>query len=219
MNPSVWPRTLRAIVADYRESQADRDTEITWWQADGVPFDQVIERVARADLRCGKRQSHQRRLGRATIEACLAALRGIRTELQAAVNFDEILTLVGRAFASVQGAGELATYDAADRICLHRGIAPEQVYLHAGTRDGFRQLSPGPRRRGHIRSVQRGELPLELRGLTERELEDVLCIYKDFFLYRPEEFAREVAKRGGCYARPRNSASCARENPRPRKGC
>jgi hypothetical protein len=50
------------------------------------------------------------------------------------------------------------------------------VYLHAGTRDGAEVLGFGRRRR----TIELHELPAPLRGLSAREIEDLLCIYKSW---------------------------------------
>jgi hypothetical protein len=49
------------------------------------------------------------------------------------------------------------------------------IYLHAGTREGARRLgldTSGP-------TLGVDEIPKGLCALTPREIEDVLCIYKD----------------------------------------
>ena len=57
----------------------------------------------------------------------------------------------------------------------HLGLAPERVYLHAGTREGARALGLG---RGRD-ALDLDELPGEFGSLTPAEAEDCLCIYKE----------------------------------------
>lgn len=73
----------------------------------------------------------------------------------------------------------LYVYDAAFRIGAFRGLAPRRVYLHAGTRAGARKLGLATRGRLHVEAREvEAEAP-EFAELSEAEMEDVLCIYKD----------------------------------------
>lgn len=64
-------------------------------------------------------------------------------------------------------------YDIAHRVGIFRKLEPEVVYLHAGTRQGAKELGI----RGKV--VSRRELPAEFRSLSPSELEDLFCNYKD----------------------------------------
>lgn len=50
------------------------------------------------------------------------------------------------------------------------------MYLHAGTRVGASALGFDPR----ARAVELEQLPAPLRELKPHEVEDVLCIYKEW---------------------------------------
>jgi hypothetical protein len=84
--------------------------------------------------------------------------------------------MIQRALDSVRGIGELYEYDTALRIGSYLRKLPKRVYLHAGTRVGAKALGFDPK----LRSLNPRALPLPLRELKPHELEDVLCIYKDW---------------------------------------
>ena len=181
------PETLLAIVADYRGDQGARAVEEEAWRAKGKSFAFARDQIARAQLG-ERRHPHQRRLGTQTLIDCVAALERVSIDLEKAPDFHSIVSLVEKAFSPVWGAGELMTYDTADRLALRRGFAPNLVYLHAGTRTGARRLC-GPFRRHEAWSIFLHQLPHALQDLSTREAEDVLCIYKDHFFDTVAEFA------------------------------
>jgi len=71
--------------------------------------------------------------------------------------------------------GELTVYDVSLRVGARFGLAPAEVYLHRGTREGAVALGLNGRRN----TIRVDELPVEFRVLQPRELEDLLCIYKE----------------------------------------
>jgi hypothetical protein len=76
--------------------------------------------------------------------------------------------------SDINGLAELYAYDTAARIGAKLGLAPRQVYLHRGTREGAKNLGFESSRK----TIARSELPVELRGLAADEIENLLCIYK-----------------------------------------
>ena len=176
------------IVADYRRDSPEREREARWWRAKGKPFSEVVGRVGRARTEAGTRHPHQRRLTRAAIDGCVAALQRIAPQLESAKDYFSVQMLVKDAFEGVRGAGELAIYDAADRICERLGFSSQHiVYLHNGARVGFRRILGGRIPNESFWGVQYWQLPDGLRCLSTREAEDVLCIYKDDFLLTPTQ--------------------------------
>jgi hypothetical protein len=98
-------------------------------------------------------------------------------ELKACKRFDELHALIERTIHSIVGLRELYTYDTALRIGAFLGLAPEFVYLHRGTRVGARALGLNAK----LPYLTVDQLPVELRTLSPAEVEDFLCIYKDYF--------------------------------------
>jgi hypothetical protein len=122
----------------------------------------------------GKRWAHQRRIPGAALEKATDRLR--RAGLEKARSFDDLIQRVNSAVRSIRGIGELYVYDTALRIGAHLRLLPREVYLHAGARMGARALHLDYR----SASIPLDRLPVELRRLEPHEIEDVLCIYKDW---------------------------------------
>lgn len=180
--------TIALIVTDYERGAKRRAREKVWWRADGEPFSSVLDRVGRAEL-FGKRHPHQRRLSRDALERGRLALHQVAGPLEDAADFYPLMLLVGEAFRPIRGLGELAVYDAAERLRHRLGLeAQHLVHLHAGARVGARRLLGGKLRRGDAWGVLRHQLPEGLWHLSTHEIEDILCIYKDDFFLTPEQF-------------------------------
>jgi hypothetical protein len=71
-------------------------------------------------------------------------LRNIE-EVKTCKSFDELLRLIERCTKHIPRFGALARYDFALRIGTKRGLWPECVYLHAGTRKGCKKLEVAAR--------------------------------------------------------------------------
>jgi len=91
-------------------------------------------------------------------------------------SFADLLTHVNTAVRPIHGIGELYVYDTTLRLGGHLRLVPREVYLHAGTRRGARALGLDHR----SDSVSPNQLPTVLRRLRPHEVEDLLCIYKDW---------------------------------------
>lgn len=188
MRPSIWYETTKMIADDYRATEPARAVEAAWWAAEDHSFAEVLDRAGRARMANGQRHPHQRRLTRAAIEGCVAALTAIGPALEETRRFHDVYELVEKAFRPVYGAGELAVYDAANRICERLGHVSEHiVYLHAGARVGARRLFGGRLPRGDAWGISPSQVPEAFREFSTHEIEDILCIYKDDLLLSPEE--------------------------------
>jgi hypothetical protein len=162
---------VRLYVHHFRPA-AER--ELVYYQRQRTDRD-AVSRAARCVLPSGKRHPHQYRIpGRVLADAELRLLANIDA-IRVCTSFDELHDLIEQLAGSISGIGELATYDIALRIGARIGVAPTRVYLHSGTREGARSLGLGERRR----TLEVSELPSAFRRLAPREIEDVLCIFKD----------------------------------------
>jgi hypothetical protein len=188
MRPTVHPETIALIVEEYGADRRQRAAEDAWWRADGLPFEAVLDRVGRAEV-LGKRHGHQRRLTAVALEAGRRALHAISDQLRAAPDFLQLWFLVQAAFAPIRGLGELAVYDAAERLRHRLKLSSHHViYLHAGARVGARRLAGGRLPKESAWGILRTEVPSGLQHLSTHEIEDVLCIYKDELLLSPRQF-------------------------------
>jgi hypothetical protein len=135
----------------------------------------AIAAAALAKGRDGKRLSHQRRIPAKVLEQVRRRLVAAERDLASSQSFAELHDRVEALIRLLHGVGELMVYDTALRIGAKLKLEPEAVYLHAGTRNGARSLGLSVRRA----SVPAAEFPRSLRRLRPREIEDLLCIYKD----------------------------------------
>jgi hypothetical protein len=156
--------------------QADAARELQFF-AIQRSFDDAISKAGLAQRPDGKRFSHQRRIPKSALEESRRRLLRARSRLANANTFEALLKIVEDTIGPIHKIGTLTIYDTALRIAAWRRLEPKAVYLHAGTRTGAQALGL-PYREG---TIALKELPPPLRRLSAREIEDVLCIYKDVF--------------------------------------
>jgi hypothetical protein len=169
--------SLAAIVRDYcRRHRPKTVRELQYFRK--VPsLSAAITEAGLARYHDGKRYkrySHQSRIPREALDTATKRLR--RANLGNARSFADLIARVRTAVRSVHGIGELYVYDTAFRLGGHLELLPNEVYLHAGTRQGARAL--GLDHRSGFLSPE--HLPVLLQQLKPHEIEDVLCIYKDW---------------------------------------
>jgi len=167
-------RTLGAIVHDYiRRHRHKTIRELRYFRS-LQSLDDAIAKAGLARRPDGKRWSHQRRIPSAALDAATRRLR--QAHLQSARSFADLIERVDTAVRLVRGIGELYVYDTALRLGAHLRLLPHAVYLHAGTRRGARALGLDHR----SDSIAPSQLPAAFQRLRPHEVEDVLCIYKDW---------------------------------------
>ena len=120
------------------------------------------------------RHDHQRRLKRSSLEAAYESLQGVA--FSECKSFHDVFLIVEKAIGSIPGVGELMVYDTSLRIGANLGLEPERVYLHSGTRKGAARLGL----RTESDWLLPTQLPTDLQTLTPSQVEDLLCIYKDY---------------------------------------
>lgn len=167
---------INAIILDYVDKHrqgAERDLR---WFAIQPTLDKAVSLAALAQSPSGKRLDHQRRIPRAVLdESRIRLLKEIK-RLEDAGTFEELFDVVDSVIGVIEGIGELTVYDTALRIGAKLGLEPENVYLHAGTRVGARNLGVS----SSAKYIPVSSFPNALRKLKAREIEEVLCIYKDY---------------------------------------
>lgn len=191
---------LQAVVRHYRIWCQERAEAIRWWKADGVDLANAIDRIAKACMEDGRKHDHQRRVSPRVLCVCSKRLLSEASRIAACNSFEDVFRLVSDALDGVRGAGEMLIYDTTDRLALRLGLAPDRVYLHAGTAEGAKALKLVGR---GVRSIDLAQLPAPLRVLSAREAEDVLCIYKSVF--------------AGALLPPDSQPSCRGSSPRIRR--
>lgn len=166
---------LDDIVADYIGRYQGNEAAQRQWFADQSTLEDAVTVAALAVGPNGKRLSHQRRIpeaalqeGRRRLLECLPVLKEVRS-------FAGLHELIESQIVSINHIGELVIYDTAVRIGAWLRLEPKVVFLHAGTRVGAKRLGLDVSR-GVLRP---DELPAAFRCLRPREIEDLLCIYKE----------------------------------------
>jgi hypothetical protein len=126
----------------------------------------------RADGKC---EDHQRRVGLSRLEPFEESLQQVCDVIGRCRTFDDLHTIVSE--RRTEGIGSLTVYDTAVRIGAYLGVAPEKVYLHAGTRKGAKALEM------NVTSdyLEPDELLPPLRRLSPDDVENFLCIFKAAF--------------------------------------
>lgn len=168
---------LSSIVANYIKHHQKRAEKELHWFAIQPSLARAVSLAALARGPGNKRFSHQRRLQEPVLAEGRRRLLQAIGRLQRASSFDELFSFVESCIGDVDGIGELTVYDTALRIGAKLNLEPGRVYLHRGTREGARRLGIG----SSDLSIPIDRLPPPLRKLKAREIEDVLCIYKDDF--------------------------------------
>lgn len=125
----------------------------------------------------GKIHGHQYLVGKEKLEQAGKELQRHADEIDACKSFDDLLTLVEERTSNIYRFGILAAYDTSLRLGAHLDLWPEVVYLHAGTKKGFKAL--GVATKGG--KVEMDKLPNPVRALEPYQAEDFLCIFKDAF--------------------------------------
>ncbi len=166
--------TVAAAVDEYVERHRPRAAqELAYFRR--LPTDQeAVRRAALAELPDEKRHRHQWGIPRLALEESARRLLVSLPILRRARTFDELFDRVDALVRPIRRIGELTVYDTALRIGARFGLAPDKVYVHAGTREGALALGLDVDRR----AIELGDLPRPMRRLEAREAEDLLCIYK-----------------------------------------
>lgn len=166
----ISARELQRCVDHFREHWGELHCEGSHRYKSMPDLATAIRYAARSEREDGKIESHQRRIGRVTLRKFERKLQAKRRRIQACNNFTSLHELIG--LLRIDGIGELAVYDIAQRIGEYLGLIPDEVYLHAGAKDGARALGLKGKK------LSKGDLPAPLRDLSADWVESFLCIYK-----------------------------------------
>ncbi|KHS84426.1 hypothetical protein [Pectobacterium carotovorum] len=101
-------------------------------------------------------------------------------QFKSANSFDDVYGIVKA--SKISGFGELSIYDAAVRISAYLGFKPALVFLHAGAREGAKNLEVKgvlPRDSSLKETLKVDEFPEPLQKLDTLQLENFLCSFKN----------------------------------------
>lgn len=172
-NRNAVLRSYADVVRDYQKRYQRRAADSLRFYANQKTLADAVRLAVLAQTADGKRQSHQRRISGLRLRRAFTRLK--RCNLRRCRSFHALHQMIDDAIRCIPGIGPLAVYDTANRIGIYRGLAPEKVYLHCGTRTGARAMGLG---RGRD-VLEISELPTAFHRLTADDIENCLCIYKD----------------------------------------
>ena len=169
--------TYEEIVDDYRKRFApDINKEREFYGS--LNLDSAIANAGRAKTPEGKRHPHQCRLKKKTLEEVTRKLKEKAGSIKECESFESLHRLLQQWIGQIKGVAELMLYDTALRLGFYLELLPEEVYLHAGTREGAKNLKLRYTRDTLPLSDFSGELQV-FQPLKPYELEDCLCIYRE----------------------------------------
>lgn len=135
------------IISDYYQNhrRGNRD-QLTWFR-EQPSFEDAMLKAAKAEDARGKRYPHQNKVWKTAIPEAQRRLLDAADQLQGCKSFHELWLLLYTLLKPttgptkpVKGLGHLYIYDTALRLGSYLGLAPEKIYLHAGTLEGAKKF-------------------------------------------------------------------------------
>ncbi|MCT7991714.1 hypothetical protein [Laspinema olomoucense] len=143
-----------------------------WWGDRTLTWDAALERAWLSRFADGKMHPHQRRVSSKLAEG-LHISRQDCHQAQQFKTFAELHHWIESVTARVKGLGETTAYDVAQRLGMWLNLAPDLVYLHAGTAKGAAVFNITGK------TAFLSAFPPEIQKLGATHAENFLCIYKD----------------------------------------
>ncbi len=169
-----WDVIIRHYQINHRP---DLQRQIDWFRRQ-PSLEHAIKNACYALNEKGKRYSHQNRIKLIPMQSAYKTLFEESDQITQCGSFHALWIIIKR-LKKIKGIGELYIYDTALRIGAYLNLYPQKIYLHAGTRKGANNYGFNTANRDWL---EMSEMPKELKGLEPREIEDILCIYKDKIL-------------------------------------
>ena len=166
---------LDSVVIDYIQRYRKRaENELRWFAVQRT-LEDAVTNAALCTSPSGKRLSHQRRIPLVVLSESRRRLLEALQTFRQLPSFELLHGKIFKILHPIHGIGELTIYDTSLRIGAKMGLEPNMVFLHAGTRIGAKRLGLNTKRP----FIDPNDFPRALHRLKPREIEDVLCIYKD----------------------------------------
>ena len=168
----VQKASLATLVRTYRDMHEATLDEYLGYFRKLTSLDDAIHFAC-----CGKggiTHPHQYRVGKRKLTEAWQKLKRDVDRIRACESFEELVTRVGICTESIDRFGTLAVYDTALRLGAYLGHWPKLVYLHAGTKAGYKALVT----QASGDAVGMEMLPKPLRVLEPYHAENFLCIFE-----------------------------------------
>jgi hypothetical protein len=168
-----------AIIEHYKNNRVGcvRNDKVIKYCQNSPDIETAIFRSAMARDENGHKHSHQKRYIKDEILIRLVEkMLKKKNEIIKVNNFHDLFEIITKTYV-FDSDDSLTVYDTALRLGFYLKKLPEKIYIHAGTRKGAEKV------RGRIENnfLMKKYLPEPFKScdLTEYELEDLFCIYKD----------------------------------------
>jgi hypothetical protein len=145
---------------------------------------QAIKLAALSEMLDGERHGHQRRIPQQALKRLASVLTSHEDHIKECLDFDELHKRIDDVSKDIEHIGPLTVYDVAQRIGAKLNRYPQKIYLHAGTKEGAKILL---KKRRIGQSILPTVLPMAFAKLEPYEIEDCLCLYRDWFLIIKEK--------------------------------
>lgn len=165
---------LKILVAEYRKEHQRHAVKERRMFEQMPSLDLAIHHAALAVDDQGRCFDHQFRIRRPARREAKQVLLAARKTIKASRSFEELHRQLNELLSPIRGIGEMYVYDAAVRLGAFLHLRPDCVYLHAGTREGARNLGLNVSKP----YLELKDLPKELRGMTADDVETFLCVFK-----------------------------------------
>jgi hypothetical protein len=167
-------KTLNGLVNCFLRYRAKCPDEVIKYCKKQKTFAGAIRAAAYSEDETGRMHGHQRRLGHEICRRAAKILLTHQNKLKQCQTFESLYKEIKPELQPLKGVGELFMYDFCTRIGGFLKLAPEGVYMHAGTEVGARALN--------VKIVKPFVLMKEfkppIRKLKPAQAEDFLCICK-----------------------------------------
>ncbi|OFX20381.1 MAG: hypothetical protein A2033_13370 [Bacteroidetes bacterium GWA2_31_9] len=138
-----------------------------------LSFAEAIEKASSGINPNGKMDRHMCHIGYKVCNQGYELLKNDENKIQNCLCFEKLIEITNN-LTSIQGLGDLWSYDTALRIGFNLGVYPNKVYVHAGVRKGVKKIAPNIKIK---RKMDLSQFPAEMQTLTHYEAENFLCIY------------------------------------------
>jgi len=169
----------------FRKNDCTHDNVINFVRKQKTLSDAIIISIKSRDIN-NKKHPHQYHLKDSTLNNFSRKILENIEEIEKVSSFDQLFSVFE--INRIYGIGEMTIYDSAFRTGIYKGIQPDKIYLHRGTRKGIEQLFHG--KKIYKNNISKQELPTPFNNceLVPWQLEDFFCIYKDIFLHSNDKF-------------------------------
>jgi hypothetical protein len=147
-------------------------SQTQWWGDRTLTWDAALERAWLSRFANGKMHPHQCQPSPKLAQG-LNVSRQDGKQAQQFKTFAELHHWIESVTARVKGLGETTAYDVAQRLAMWLNLAPDLVYLHAGTAKGAAVFNITGK------TAFLSAFPPEIQKIGATHAENFLCIYKD----------------------------------------